>query len=576
MALGVEVVQLIRGRVSPLRALSLSNQPASRQMLITYINDFGNLDNSVHNSFQQQLLNMGYPQTRNVSLSNGSECAESQGFLPGASLVSYVGKANTRFLGDLAFSGLSYFALKIFPASRIFGLGTLPGRNEFRVEMQLNSVVSGGNNRVYYSDVRFIKQVLYLIPVNVVLAHKEKYAPSGILPYDSYPGGSNLIPSFQSSTYQNWFFKYSITASNQPSFNFVPTVSSLDIGAGSTTLSDSDFRVVYSSLSPPASPKQTPFANFIVAHQQNVSLNEGHISFDRRNADFAGIEIRDANNTRFDCSALCSEIPGPVNFCSSQIYSINNLPVGGTVTWSVSPSGIVNASTSGNSVTLTRITDGSITLTANIISSCGNTNISKAITVGLQALSVSSYVDRTPQFNDYQYLNATAEQLPGTVASNYKWYQETNGVRGSQIASGLQLLNYPIPPCATVYYQCVATTACGEAVYRGYAYNTNCGSYAISGSLVAYPNPANTELNINNREEASDAAENGTLSNPVNPEFQVKLYDGKGNILRSAKNPKGNRGVRLDIAEVPDDTYYLHITKGKEVFKKQIIINHQQ
>jgi len=186
-------------------------------------------------------------------------------------------------------------------------------------------------------------------------------------------------------------------------------------------------------------------------------------------------------------------------------------------------------------------------------------------------------VDRSPQWNDYQYVTETATQLSGTVPGDYTWYEEVNGVRGSQIAIGLQLLNYPIPPCTTVYYQCVATTACSELLYRGYAYNTNCGSYAISNSLTVYPNPANTELNIANTDEGGKkegAPESASIPNSGNPEFQVKLFDGKGNILRSAKNPKGSKGVKLEITEVPNGTYYLHISKGKEVFKKQILIQH--
>uniref|UniRef100_UPI0023EC7B87 T9SS type A sorting domain-containing protein n=1 Tax=Daejeonella sp. H1SJ63 TaxID=3034145 RepID=UPI0023EC7B87 len=102
--------------------------------------------------------------------------------------------------------------------------------------------------------------------------------------------------------------------------------------------------------------------------------------------------------------------------------------------------------------------------------------------------------------------------------------------------------------------------------------NTNCGGYAVSSSLVVYPNPASTELNISNTEEAG--VKDGDSKDESNPEFLVRLYNEKGNILRSAKNPKGSKGLKLDIAEVPNGTYYLHISKGKEVIRKQVIIQH--
>ena len=94
VALGVELVQLIRGGVSPLKALSLSNEPASKQMLINYISDFGTLRNVHHDDFYASLRTLGYPQgtvghpLRMVAMSNGSECANSQGFNPGASLLA--------------------------------------------------------------------------------------------------------------------------------------------------------------------------------------------------------------------------------------------------------------------------------------------------------------------------------------------------------------------------------------------------------------------------------------------------------------------------------------------------------
>lgn len=70
------------------------------------------------------------------------------------------------------------------------------------------------------------------------------------------------------------------------------------------------------------------------------------------------------NNT--GVSFFNSEIQGPSNFCGSQSYSIGNLPAGTTVTWSASPSGIVSLSPSGSSVTLTKISNGTVTLTANL------------------------------------------------------------------------------------------------------------------------------------------------------------------------------------------------------------------
>lgn len=311
---------------------------------------------------------------------------------------------------------------------------------------------------------------------------------------------------------------------------------------------------------------ETPFNSYF----GSFTVNREHVELWTEAIDWVTKEIDGIPQPPSSTSS--PSISGPDNVCPSGYYSISNLPAGATVSWTATGSISVPPGSTGSSVTVTSTGSGSGTLTAGIISACGNITISKSVTYGPPTLSVSSYVDQTPQPNNYQYLNATATQLPGTVSGDYNWYEEVNGIRGAWLASGLQLSNYPIPPCTTVYYQCVATTSCGEAVYRGYAYNTNCGGYAVSNSLVVYPNPASTELNISNTEETGK--KDGTPKDGSNPEFLVRLYNEKGNILRSAKNPKGSKGVKLEIADVPNGTYYLHIIKGKDVFRKQIIIQH--
>lgn len=85
-SLFVEAVQLIRNRMSPYRALEVSNTPAARQMLINWVNTNFQVDNSWHTQWQTDLRTMGYPAQygiRVVAVSNGSECAITQPFSPG-------------------------------------------------------------------------------------------------------------------------------------------------------------------------------------------------------------------------------------------------------------------------------------------------------------------------------------------------------------------------------------------------------------------------------------------------------------------------------------------------------------
>jgi lysyl endopeptidase len=60
-------------------------------------------------------------------------------------------------------------------------------------------------------------------------------------------------------------------------------------------------------------------------------------------------------------------IAGPAQFCATGSYTITNLPAGAVVNWQQpSPTGIAALSVSGNQATLTRITDGVVTIQATI------------------------------------------------------------------------------------------------------------------------------------------------------------------------------------------------------------------
>ncbi len=65
----------------------LLNATGTKQLLDNYITAGFNLDNSVHNDWQADLLDKGYPtQTRNIAISNGSHCANTQDYDYNASL----------------------------------------------------------------------------------------------------------------------------------------------------------------------------------------------------------------------------------------------------------------------------------------------------------------------------------------------------------------------------------------------------------------------------------------------------------------------------------------------------------
>jgi len=112
------------------------------------------------------------------------------------------------------------------------------------------------------------------------------------------------------------------------------------------------------------------------------------------------------------------------------------------------------------------------------------------------------------------------------------------------------------------YYQvtCQAKNSCGT----GSGVSKNVWVYQYSPS-PAYPNPVSDVLNI----DLSDSKTQGS-----NFTFDVRLYDGQGNLLRQTSTKGGT--VEFNVSNLPDGTYYLHIYDGVSSTPemKQIFVEH--
>lgn len=386
----VEIVQFIRGGVSPLAAGFLADRPASKQLLNQRIDFFYNSSNSANQQFLQELRTQwAYPlNIRNVAISDGSECTVDQEFAPGANLLYHYRSTKTRFIGDLVLmaaglgiSGLTGNFTSTLPL-------TIPGSSKFELTLDVRALANGGGNQVYYGNIKITKKVLWLLPVSINIANKTYNAPAGLLPFDTYPGGfyTLYLGNQPGSVSQDWMFNYDNSFAIQRRFMFVPTTSALDIGSGSTTLTSTNYLAKYIGATPPLAPFKTPFANFTTAFnmppitiwsssptgqiiwQFTTNGNQQHEGLSVRSANWLADELNNVITTRTDCSVYCSTpiITGKNIICNSETFG-NSL--GAVVNWSVSPQNIVtspNPST-GPSTTLTRISNGIVTLTAHVI-----------------------------------------------------------------------------------------------------------------------------------------------------------------------------------------------------------------
>jgi len=173
------------------KALQVYSTPAAKQLLTYYVKASfinGNLamDNSIHNAFMTTLTTLGYPvNSRNVAISNGSECAQSLPIAPGSDLLRLSGNYSTSVLGSLALPmiGLTAGTLSNYPQ---FLIDLFPGPTAIKCDFVVRTTPTSGSVEVYKGRVWLEKKILFFINVSQNLTTNAYNSPSGVLPLDAY------------------------------------------------------------------------------------------------------------------------------------------------------------------------------------------------------------------------------------------------------------------------------------------------------------------------------------------------------------------------------------------------------
>ncbi len=592
----VQVFKLIDMYPGLNTAVQVLNAPASKELLTYRIGDGVTLpiDNAAHDNFFSAYYSMGMPvNCHSVAISGGSECGTGQPYGPYALLFKQYSNDKTG-LGawmnviDL-FTAVFQVPLGLTTNRPLIGFGSIFGVLSFKtsilINFQANALPDHSSQQIYKGQVAIQRKILGLINVNSNITNRSVKSNSSMLPLDSAPGGQTNFTSGSSVGILTGF-----TGLSQAAACYIPTVSALNIGGGTTVINTAQLNAAYSISNPPASPYNSTFARFVTAvkagtfvQQLNnqpplfvTMFNEDHFTYTPRNGDFILRELRNDYSTLPNCSVACNTpytISGPAIFCNTGTYTLSNVPAGATVGWSVT--GNATGSSTNGTIVLTANGAGTAALNAIIYSNCSFNSVPVLnVVVGLQILSGSDYVDRTPQQSKYVYLTSTVPLLVGTTTSNYTWYQEVNNVKGPQIGSGLQLTNYPIAPASVLYFRCEAITPCGTAIYRSYAYNTNSPN-ALTASFTIYPNPAQSDVSILATNTSTDQTTTTTTADtPVADKdriFDAYLINDKGIKLRSAADNKNV--VHFSIGDIPNGLYFIHIHENGVVTKKELLIN---
>lgn len=268
--------QIPAAKTSINKAKRLLNAKSAQQMLYNYVElKDGNLDNSMHIAWQNELSSIGYPSgdedyaIRLVGISNGSQRVTD----PNSPLIHMEGKITPSSLSDIA----GYLFFETVSGAAIAGiakdwqsivLGILPGRNTLYLKADVNPCGSGKN--ICDIQVKYIKKFLWLIKITHTFYSHVKSMPNNMVPYDIMPGSFYKLPGKMD-------FHGIVDFSMVDRFMFIPTVSALDIGRGKTALTRSDYEKVYDMTFLPQAPKDTPFDAFYICEDatNHISINPG-------------------------------------------------------------------------------------------------------------------------------------------------------------------------------------------------------------------------------------------------------------------------------------------------------------
>jgi subtilisin family serine protease len=273
----------------------------------------------------------------------------------------------------------------------------------------------------------------------------------------------------------------------------------------------------------------------------------------------------------FRAVASTTTISGPSDICAASFgtFTVSNAPEG--FTW-------------GSSLNLTKISSGS---TYADFSVSGYSDAAW-VSINLNGMEVARHnlvvvfdapvvaeITGPENISTYGFYTAVFSSIsPATYCdwATYNSYAHVNGNGYSYIYINYDGYNYP----SAFTLLLIATNACGEGLGSKGISATGYGSSYVS----SYPNPVSDILQIEIDQQAIARAEalrqttTDGKSLKIDPTYDIRLYDGQGNLLRRTATKGGK--VEFNVAGLTAGIYYLHIYDGtgNKPEVRQIVVEH--
>ena len=191
----------------------------------------------------------------------------------------------------------------------------------------------------------------------------------------------------------------------------------------------------------------------------------------------------------------------------------------------------------------------------------GNVVAKKDVWVGIPQVSLPSYEPITTPKNQPVrcFMNITNEGLANPTS--FQWIVN-DGYVGFNPSAYSKMVDMTFYTAGYYTTEARAINACGSSNWTSeLAITVTNGYYSM-----AYPNPTSNTLNIEIDKttymQAKSLEQTTTIAKQlkIDPTFDIRLYDGQGNIVRRVQNKGGN--VQFNISDLLIGIYYLHVYDG--------------
>lgn len=258
-----------------------------------------------------------------------------------------------------------------------------------------------------------------------------------------------------------------------------------------------------------------------------------------------------------------SNITGVNTFCSgSETYSISNAINGNLVTWSASPSGIVSLSPNGNQVTVTKITDGTITLTASITSGCGNFDAKKSVRIG--APERPKWLDLSgDEVNSLTVCTLVHKSICMTTTSpvdDWKWEINTGNANLQGLGHCGNIIGFT-PSFGFIAVSTHNTCGWGSPTFITYQIK-DCQHLAKTDNLFKlYSNPTYGIINVVPTNVKKQQLRKGVSEDDGFIKV-IKIFASSGKIVKQQRFGNSSFGVHMDVSSLTPGIYFVEIGSG--------------